>query len=69
VSNWAYVAIAYTVVWGSLAIYALILARRVAQARKVTQRLRDQSSVISPQSSVLGRQASAATDTGLETGD
>lgn len=40
-SNWAYVALAYTVVWGSLALYAVILARRVAQTRESTRRLRD----------------------------
>lgn len=40
-SNWAYVAIAYTVVWGSLAVYALLLARRVTQAREVDRVLRD----------------------------
>jgi hypothetical protein len=38
-SNWAFVAIAYTLVWGSVALYALLLARRVAQARDVTQAL------------------------------
>jgi len=41
VSNWAYVAIAYTVVWGALAVYALVLARRVTQARRVSRGLRD----------------------------
>jgi hypothetical protein len=35
VSDWTYVALAFTVVWGALAIYALILARRVTQARIV----------------------------------
>jgi hypothetical protein len=39
VSNWAYVAIAFTVVWGSLAVYALLLARRVTQAREVSRQL------------------------------
>ena len=38
-SNWAYVAIAYTVVWGALAVYALVLARRVTQARRVSRGL------------------------------
>lgn len=38
-SNWGFVAIAYTLVWGSVAAYALLLARRVAQARAVTQAL------------------------------
>lgn len=42
VSDWAYVAIAYTIVWGSLAVYALLLARRVAQTRDVAQRLSDE---------------------------
>jgi hypothetical protein len=41
VSDWWYVAIAYTVVWGSLALYALFLARRVSQARGVARRLRE----------------------------
>jgi hypothetical protein len=41
VSEWAYVAIAYTVVWGALAAYALVMARRVTQARKVERQLRD----------------------------
>jgi hypothetical protein len=41
VSDWGYVAIAYTVVWGSLAVYAVILARRVAQANRVARRLRE----------------------------
>lgn len=40
-SNWAYVAIAYTVVWGALAVYALVLARRVTQARRVSRGLGD----------------------------
>ncbi|MDQ2741912.1 MAG: hypothetical protein M3Z66_06395 [Chloroflexota bacterium] len=40
-SNWAYVAIAYTVVWGALAVYALVLARRVTQARRVSHGLGD----------------------------
>ena len=38
-SNWAYVAIAYTIAWGALAIYALVLARRVVQAREVAREL------------------------------
>jgi hypothetical protein len=41
VSDWAYVAIAYTVVWGSLAVYAVMLARRVAQGREVARTLRE----------------------------
>jgi hypothetical protein len=40
-SNWAFVAIAYTLVWGSVALYALLLARRVAQARGVTRILQE----------------------------
>lgn len=39
-SNWSYVAIAYIVVWGALAFYALILARRVYQARQFARSLR-----------------------------
>jgi hypothetical protein len=38
-SNWGFVAIAYTLVWGSVAMYALLLARRVAQARDATRML------------------------------
>ena len=40
-SDWAYVALAFTVVWGALAIYALVLARRVTQARIVADKLRE----------------------------
>lgn len=40
-SNWGYVALAYTVVWGSLAAYAVLLARRVIQARQIARQLRD----------------------------
>jgi CcmD family protein len=43
VSNWSYVAIAYTAVWGALAVYALALARRVTQARRVAESLRNAS--------------------------
>ncbi len=39
--SWAYVAIAFIVVWGALAVYALVLARRVTQAERVAQSLRD----------------------------
>ena len=41
VSSWAYVALAYTVVWGALAVYALVLARRVRQAQRVADTLHD----------------------------
>jgi hypothetical protein len=40
VSNWSYVAIAYIAVWGGVALYALALARRVTQARRVSEALR-----------------------------
>ncbi len=40
-SNWFYVTLAYTVVWGSLAVYAIALARRVAAAREVARSLRE----------------------------
>ncbi|GAC1443289.1 MAG: hypothetical protein NVSMB52_01480 [Chloroflexota bacterium] len=40
-SNWAYVAIAYTLVWGSLAAYALLLSRRVTQACEVAKILQE----------------------------
>ncbi len=40
-SNWAFVAIAYTIVWGALAVYALVLARRVTQARRVSRGMED----------------------------
>jgi CcmD family protein len=39
VSEWAYVTAAYTIVWGALAVYAVVLARRVAQARDVARAL------------------------------
>lgn len=38
-SEWAYVALAFTVVWASLAMYGALLARRVVQAREVAERL------------------------------
>jgi len=41
VSNWAFVAIAYAIAWGGIATYALVLARRVAQARTVSRRLEE----------------------------
>ncbi len=40
-SDWAYIAIAFTVVWGGLAVYALVLARRVTQAAEVERRLQE----------------------------
>lgn len=40
-SEWTYVAAAFTIVWGSLAIYAIILARRVSQAQQVARALRE----------------------------
>ena len=39
-SDWAYVALAFTIVWGALAVYALLLARRVSQARSLAEKLR-----------------------------
>jgi Flp pilus assembly protein protease CpaA len=45
VSDWWYIAIAYTAVWGGLAVYAIFMARRVTQARIVAQRLREMSEV------------------------
>lgn len=73
-SNWAYVAIAYTVVWGSLAVYAVVLARRVAQARRAVQRLRDEpgsgtSIETEGQEPAVGRQRSPVADSGLKTAD
>jgi hypothetical protein len=41
VSDWAYVTVAYTVVWGSLAVYAVVLARRISRADELATRLRD----------------------------
>ncbi len=40
-SEWGYVAASFTLVWAALVIYALILARRVSQARQVDQQLRE----------------------------
>jgi hypothetical protein len=45
-SNWGYVTIAYTIVWGSLAVYALVLARRVAQARSTVVKLRETAETV-----------------------
>jgi hypothetical protein len=55
-SNWAFVAIAYTLVWGSVAVYALLLARRVAQARDVTQVLQQS---VEPERQALERDGTA----------
>ncbi|MGH2447844.1 MAG: hypothetical protein ACRDFS_04495 [Chloroflexota bacterium] len=44
-SNWGYVAIAFIACWGSLAVYAVVLARRVAQAQEVARQLREAASV------------------------
>jgi hypothetical protein len=41
VSDWAYVTIAYTIAWGGVALYALALARRVTQARRLERQLRE----------------------------
>jgi CcmD family protein len=41
VSDWGYIVIAYVAVWGALAVYALVLARRVRQAEIVARKLRD----------------------------
>ncbi len=40
-SSWGYVALAYAIVWGSLALYALFLARRVTQSQKVERQLQE----------------------------
>ena len=40
-SDWTYITIAYVLAWGGLAIYALALARRVLQARRLERRLRE----------------------------
>lgn len=40
VPDWGYITIAYTLVWGSLAVYAATLARRVTQAQNVARTLR-----------------------------
>jgi hypothetical protein len=41
VSEWGYVAAAFTLVWASLAVYAIALARRVNQAERVDESLRE----------------------------
>lgn len=40
-SSWGYVALAYVVVWGSLAAYGLLLARRITQSEKANSGLHD----------------------------
>jgi hypothetical protein len=45
VSNWSYVAIAFIAVWGALAVYALTLARRVTQAARIAEAMREASQV------------------------
>ena len=44
-SSWAYIALAYTLVWGALAVYALVLAWRVRQAQSVADSLHDSQDV------------------------
>jgi hypothetical protein len=39
VSDWTYVTIAYVVVWGSLTVYGVTLARRVSAARQEAKKL------------------------------
>jgi hypothetical protein len=39
VSDWTYISLAYAIVWGGLAAYALALARRVFQAQTLERRL------------------------------
>lgn len=55
-SDWTYVAAAFTIVWGSIAIYAIVLARRVSQARAVARTLREG---LDRQSSALDQDAAA----------
>ena len=40
-SDWTYITIAYVLAWGGLTVYALTLARRVLQARRLERRLRE----------------------------
>jgi hypothetical protein len=40
-SEWGYVAASFILVWGALVVYALVLARRVTQAQRVEESLRD----------------------------
>lgn len=46
-SDWSYVAVAYTIVWGGLAVYAVVLARRVFQAGVSERQLRALSAGVS----------------------
>lgn len=46
-SDWTYISLAYAIVWGGLAAYALTLARRVYQARVLERRL-DEIQNVSP---------------------
>lgn len=40
-SEWSYVVAAYLIVWGALAGYALVLARRVTRTKEVDEALRE----------------------------
>ena len=40
-SEWGYVAASFILVWAALAGYAIVLARRVTQAQRVQESLRD----------------------------
>lgn len=41
VSDWGYVTLAFTIVWAALAVYGLLLARRVTQAERAVKALSD----------------------------
>lgn len=51
--DWFYVVLAYAVVWGAVATYALVLQRRIAQARAGAERMRQ---AIDERGSTVGRE-------------
>lgn len=40
-SNWAYVVVAYSLVWGAMGVYSLLLLRRIGRARRRASQHRD----------------------------
>jgi hypothetical protein len=45
VSDWSYITLAYIVGWGGVTAYAVFLARRIFQARRLEEHLRNMSGI------------------------
>ena len=47
-SDWSYITLGYIVGWGGVAAYAVFLARRLFQARRLEQHLKEMASMDAP---------------------